>query len=285
MSHERTISGKAKVAGVMGWPVEHTKSPRLHGYWLRRYNIDGIYIPMAVEAGHLEQALRALPLLGFKGCNVTIPHKEQALKYVDVLDPVAQRAGAVNTIIVREKGELEGKNTDVFGFSENLKTAGFEYNKAFPSAVVLGAGGVARAMIVALQDMGYQDIRIVNRNKNKAEDMTKAIGGKTKLKIFSMGETEKALEGAGLLANATSLGMEGHDPLEINLSFLPREAWVTDAVYAPLETALIRQARQKHLRAVDGLGMLLHQARAGFKSWFGQEPEVTKELRAFVLEE
>jgi shikimate dehydrogenase len=207
------------------------------------------------------------------------------MKFVSKIDPVAKRAGALNTIIVREKGELEGLNTDVFGFTENMRSAGHQFNPSFPVATILCAGGVARAIIVGLQDMGYQEIRIVNRSKTRAEEMTKAIGGKTTFKIFGLDETEKALKNSGFLINATSLGMEGHQPLDINLSPLPREAWVTDAVYSPLETALIRQARQKNLRAVDGLGMLLHQARAGFKAWFGHEPEVTRELRAFVLEE
>lgn len=285
MTQKITITGKAKIAGVIGWPVEHTKSPRLHTYWLQKHGLDGAYIPMAVAQEKLEQALRALSVLGFRGCNVTIPHKEEAMKYVDKIDPIAKRVGALNTIIVRENGMLEGQNTDVFGFTENLKAAEFEFNPAFPVATVLGAGGVARAIIVGLQDIGFQEIRIVNRSKTKAEEMVKAIGGKTKFKIFGMEETETALKNAGLLINGTSLGMEGHQPLDINLSPLPREAWVTDAVYVPLETPLIRQARQKHLRAVDGLGMLWHQARAGFKAWFGQEPEVNKELRAFMLED
>ncbi len=285
MTERIRITGKAKIAGVMGWPVEHTKSPRLHTYWLQKYDIDGAYIPMPVPEGKLEQAIKALPVLGFRGCNVTIPHKEEAMKYVDTVDSVAKRAGALNTIIVQEDGKMEGLNTDVFGFMENLKVAGFEYDPSFPVATLLGAGGAARAIMVGLQDFGYKEIRIVNRNKTRAEEMAKSVGGKSKISILGMDETEKALKNTGLLINATSLGMDGHQPLDINLSHLPREAWVTDAVYVPLETALIRQARQKHLRAVDGLGMLLHQARAGFKAWFGQEPEVNRELRAVMLEE
>lgn len=278
------LSGKTRISGVMGWPVEHTKSPRLHAYWLQKNKIDGAYIPMAVPKGRIEQALRAMPVLGFCGCNVTIPHKEEAMKYVDELDPLAKRVGAVNTIVVKQNGRLEGKNTDVYGFTENLRVAGFQLDPALPVATVLGAGGAARAVVIGLQDMGFQEIRIVNRSAVRAEELARAIAGTASLKLFGEDEKNKAMEDSGLLINATSLGMTGREPLDINLSALPKRAWVTDAVYAPLETELLKQARQKNRRAVDGLGMLLYQAQEGFSAWYGVEPKVTKELRAFVLE-
>lgn len=279
------ITGKALVAGVMGWPVEHTKSPKLHGYWLKKYNIDGVYIPMPVSVENIEQALRSLPVLGFRGCNLTIPHKEEAMKYVDSVDSLAKRVGAINTVIVKDGGRLEASNTDVYGFSENLKAAGYMFDHSMPVATLLGAGGAARAAIVAMQDLGFHEIRVINRSIARAEDMVRSIGGKTVFKIMKMEEIDKALIGCSLLANTTSLGMVGHQPLDINIAPLPKEAWVTDVVYTPLETDLLRQARQRHMRAVDGLGMLLHQARAGFKAWFGQDPEVTKDLRDYMLGE
>ncbi len=277
-------TGKAGLAGVMGWPISHSKSPRLHGYWLKEHKIDGAYIPMPVPEGKIEQALRALPILGFKGCNITIPHKEEAMKCVEEIHPLARRVGAVNTIVVKEDGKLEGRNTDVFGFMENLKQAGFTVDPKNPIATVLGAGGAARAIVVGLQEFGFQEIRIVNRSPSRAEAMIKSIGGETKFQIVSFEERQKALKGASLLVNTTSLGMTGHDPLEIDLSALPQGAWVTDAVYAPLETGLLKQARQKGFFAVDGLGMLLHQAREGFSLWFGKDPEVTQKLRDYVLQ-
>lgn len=284
MKKETYLSGKAAVAGLMGWPVSHSQSPRLHGYWLRQHQLDGVYIPMPVKEGDLGKALKALPLLGFKGCNLTIPHKEEAMKYMDKIDPLAKRIGAINTVVVCENGKLEGRNTDSFGFNENLKDAGFCLPKEDSIATLLGAGGAARAIVVALQDEGFQKIRIVNRHVDRAKALARSVGGKTEFEFFSMEEKEKALERCDLLVNATSLGMTGRPALSLNLENLSQNAWVTDAVYAPLETDLLYQAKERGLRTVDGLGMLLHQAKAGFAAWFGKEPEVTQELRDFVLE-
>jgi len=274
------ISGKAIIAGVMGWPISHSRSPYIHEFWLQKYRIDGTYIPMPVDPTRLEQALKALPVLGFRGCNLTIPHKEAAKDIVDKTDALAQRVGAINTVVVDKNGHLIGSNTDVLGFSENLKSAGFSTGK---TATVLGAGGAARAIIVALEDMGFQEIRIVNRTKERAENYANGKGKKSPVKVYGWSETKKALEGADLLVNTTSLGMEGRPPLEIDLSPLPKTAWVTDIVYAPLMTNLLRQAQNKGHQTVDGLGMLLHQARPGFAAWFGADPEVTDDLRQFVL--
>jgi len=283
MSEQQQLTGKAMLAGVMGWPISHSKSPRLHGYWLRKYGIDGAYIPMAVRPEETEAALRALPVLGFRGTNLTIPHKEIAMKVVDHIDPLAQRVGAVNTILVREDRTLEGRNTDVYGFSENLKSFGYKLDPQNPVATVLGAGGAARAIVVALQDMGFQDIRIVNRNRERAESMTDSLSRENRFQVMGWDETARALSGSHLLVNSTSLGMTGQPELTIDLSAMMETAWVTDAVYAPLETGLLKQAKARGLAVVDGIGMLLHQAKPGFAAWFGHEPEVTRELRDLVL--
>ncbi len=277
------LSGKAKSAGVMGWPIGHSKSPRLHGYWLERYEIDGAYIPLAVNPDKLEVALRSLSVLGFCGVNLTIPHKELAMDIVDHLDPLARRVGAANTIVVRDDGSLEGRNTDVYGFSQNILTGDFMPAKEGFSATVLGAGGAARAVVAALQEMGVQDIRIVNRNQERAKALCETLTGCNSFSVFAWDDTQKAVAGADLLVNATSLGMQGQPPLDIDLTPLSQKAFVTDIVYAPLETSLLAAARARGLQVVDGLGMLLYQAAPAFAAWFGQTPEVTSALRAHVL--
>ncbi len=282
MSQDFMPGGRARVSGVMGWPVGHSLSPRLHGYWLRQYAIDGVYVPLAVPPDRLEQALRALPSLGFRGVNLTVPHKQAALSFVDRTDSTARRVGAINTILVGENGQLEGLNTDVYGFAENLRAVGLD-PKTLPSktAAVLGAGGAARAVVAALQDMGFAEVRIVNRSRERAERLIETLGGK--LRFVEKTRTNEALENASLLVNATSLGMTGEPPLSIDLAALPKEAWVADAVYTPLMTGLLRQASARGNRIVDGLGMLLHQARPAFAAWFGVEPEVTEALRRHVM--
>jgi shikimate dehydrogenase len=270
------LSAKAKVAGVMGWPVGHSKSPRLHGFWLDKYGIDGAYVPLPVKPDDFESALRALPRMGFRGANVTVPHKEAALAAVDRLDAAATRIGAVNTVGVGEDGLLEGRNTDGFGFIENLR-AGAALNRG--AAVVVGAGGAARAVCVALMDEGFA-VRLVNRTRERAEEVARALGG---IEVADWAERAGCLDGASLLVNTTSLGMTGQPPLDLALDALPRTALVTDIVYAPLVTDLLARAAARGNPTVDGLGMLLHQARPGFEAWFGKAPEVTPELRAFVL--
>lgn len=283
-------SGKAKVAGVMGWPVGHSRSPRLHGWWLQRYGIDGAYVPLAVPPDRLAEAIRALPALGFRGCNVTVPHKEAALAAVDVLDPTALRAGAVNTILVRPDGLLEGRNTDGFGFLANLRERAPGWTPDRP-AVVIGAGGAARAVVAALLDAGVPEIRLVNRSRERAErlaaDLSDGAAGRaagSRTVVVDWAHRNGVLDGAGLLANATTLGMAGQPPLDLDIAGLPAAAVVTDIVYTPLETPLLEAAARRGNPAVDGIGMLLHQARPGFAAWFGVEPEVTPELRRFVLD-
>ena len=273
-------SGHARLAGVFGWPVAHSRSPRLHGYWLDHYRIDGAYVPLAVPPEYLAEALRALPLLGFAGANVTLPHKERALGLVDEADAPARRIGAVNTVTVDDGGRLHGRNTDGFGFIENVR-AGAPAWAPEGTAVVLGAGGTARAVAVALSDAGVREIRLVNRTEERAKAVADAVGNA--VRVVPWAERARALAHAGLLVNTTTLGMTGQPPLDLDLAALPATAVVTDAVYDPVETPLLAAAKARGLTTVDGLGMLLHQARPGFEAWFGIAPEVTPELRAFVL--
>lgn len=276
------LTGKARIAGVMGWPVGHSRSPRLHGFWLRQHGIDGAYVPLAVPPDRVEQAIRALPALGLRGCNVTVPHKEAALRAVDRLDPVAKRIGAVNTILVQEDGTLEGRNTDGFGFVENLREGAPGWRADAGPAVVLGAGGAARAILVALLEEGAPEIRLTNRTAARAEELAAEIGGP--IRIVPWERRADALSGAALLVNTTTQGMTGQPALEIELSDLPATALVTDIVYTPLVTPLLAAAQARGNPVVDGIGMLLHQARPGFAAWFGLDPQVTPELRRFVLE-
>lgn len=275
-----SLSGKALLAGVIGWPVGHSRSPRLHGFWLEQYGIDGAYLPLPVKPEDFAEVFRALPRMGFRGVNVTVPHKEAALALADHVEPLARRIGAVNTLIVRADGSMEGRNTDAFGFIENLRQGSPGFSAGRGPAVVLGAGGAARAVIAALQDDGCPEIRLLNRTMARAEEVAADLGGS--VRVVAWEKRAEALAEAGLLINTTTLGMNGQPPLEIALDDLPGDALVSDIVYAPLETDLLARARARGNRAVDGLGMLLHQARPGFAAWFGVMPEVTGELRAFV---
>ena len=277
-----TLSGKAKLAGVMGWPIGHSLSPRLHGYWLRQYAVDGAYVPLAVRREDFAETVRMLPRRGFAGANVTVPHKEAALAAVDEAAGEARRIGAVNTIVVRADGSLMGWNSDGFGFMENLKAGVPEWNPGLGPAVVLGAGGAARAVCASLVDGGVPELRLVNRTASRAEALAADIGGP--IEVVSWAERESALDGARLLTNTTTLGMAGNPPLDLALERLPPEAAVNDIVYAPLRTPLLVAAAARGNPTVDGLGMLLHQARPGFAAWFGVEPEVTDEMRSFVLQ-
>jgi shikimate dehydrogenase len=275
------ITGAAKIAGVMGWPISHSLSPRLHGFWLDHYNIDGAYLPLAVMPEHFENAVRALPKLGFKGANVTVPHKEAAFAAMDTVSVTAKRLGAVNTIVIGADGQLHGDNTDGYGFMENLRTGQPDLDLQGQKAVVLGAGGAARAIVAALCDAGLSEVKLVNRTFARAEALARDIGGA----IVPCAETEisDALDGAALLVNTTSLGMVGHEPLNIDLAPLPTNALVTDIVYNPLDTPLLLQAQNNGHQTINGIGMLLHQARPGFAAWFDVEPEVTADLRDHVL--
>lgn len=274
------LTGKARVAGVLGWPVAHSRSPRLHGFWLEKHAIDGVYIPMAVRPEDFPEVLRVIPKLGFRGCNLTLPHKEMALALVDRIEPAARRIGAVNTVVVAEDGKLEGRNTDVSGFIDNLKASVPGLNFRRGPAVVLGAGGGARAVVAGLIDEGCPAIHVVNRDLARARKLVTDLGVGS---AHEWAALPGLLKETDLLVNSTSLGMSGAPPLSIDLSPMPAGGVVADLVYAPLETPLLAQARARGLAPVDGLGMLLYQGVAGFEAWFGVRPAVTEELRAWVL--
>jgi shikimate dehydrogenase len=276
-----SISGAAKPAGIMGWPVAHSRSPVLHGYWLQQYGIDGAYVPMAVKPENLRRALQALPLLGFAGCNLTIPHKEEALHAVDSYEPSAKRAGGVNTVVIDARGQIIGSSTDGYGFMTALSTSADGFDPSQAPAVVLGAGGAARAIVAALLDNGAREVRLVNRTPERAAKLAKELGGEVRGVLWD--KRAEALNGAGLLVNATSLGMQGQPALDLPLDTLPTEAVVNDIVYVPLETPLLAAARARGNRCVDGLGMLLHQAAPGFEAWFGVKPEIDDGLRQAIL--
>jgi shikimate dehydrogenase len=271
----KLLSGHARLAGVFGHPVTHSRSPRLHGFWLQRYGIDGAYIPLGVAPGGFAAAVRALVDLGFRGANVTIPHKLAAFEICDAVAPFARRAGAVNTLIFRD-GQIEGSNTDGFGFLESIREAAPGWRADAGPAVLLGAGGAARAIAAALLDAGAPRVTLVNRTAAKAEALARDLGGPIHV------ADRPPLEDAALLVNTTSLGMQGQPGLEVDLAPLPASAVVADIVYVPLETRLLAAARARGLIAVDGLGMLLHQARPGFEAWFGVAPQVDQALRDVV---
>ena len=269
-------------AGVMGWPVGHSLSPRLHGYWLQELGIDGTYEALPVDSENFPCELKSLAEKGFRGVNVTVPHKEAALAAVDEADGQARRIGAVNTVVVQDDGTLSGSNTDGFGFSENLRSGHEGWSAAAGPAVMIGAGGAARAIAAALVDGGAPELRLINRTPSKAHAVARDIGGP--IEVIPWEERDQVLGGAALLVNATTLGMGGGQPLALDLTALPADALVTDIVYTPLATPLLEDAAARGNPAVDGLGMLLHQARPGFAAWFGVEPRVTDALRTHVRE-
>jgi shikimate dehydrogenase len=281
---DMAFSGAAGLAGVMGWPVAHSLSPRLHMHWFERYGIDGVYVPLPVAPEHVALAFEALPRLGFKGWNVTIPHKEAAFRLVHRHDPAALRMGAVNTVLVQEDGSLLGRNTDGLGFLANLRQQAPSWQPEAGPAVLIGTGGAARAVAVALLEAGVPGLRLTNRTTSKAQALASSLRelGAGPLEVVSWEDREKALEGANLCVNTTSLGMKGHPPLDLSLALLPPSSPVADLVYVPLLTPLLLAARQSGHPAIDGLGMLLHQAVPGFSHWGGVVPEVDDELRALL---
>jgi shikimate dehydrogenase len=276
MSH----GSKFHIAGVMGWPVMHSRSPKLHNFWLQQYGLPGTYLPLEIRQDQLEQALRALPALNFAGCNLTIPHKEAALGLIDAIDPAARRIGAVNTIVVGPDGELEGRNTDAYGFISSVCDAHPNWHASDGPIAVLGAGGGARAVLTALIEAGAQEIWLANRNIQRAEALAQEFG--PPIGVCDWSKRHEALDQAAMLVNTTSLGMLGQPPLDIVLQALPFTAIVCDIVYVPLETPLLAAARRRGNPSVDGLGMLLHQARPAFEAWFGILPEVSPALRTIM---
>jgi shikimate dehydrogenase len=275
------ITGKARLAGVMGWPVAHSLSPLLHGYWFEWAGVEGAYVPLAVRAEDAGLAFRALPRLGFRGWNVTIPHKEAAFGLVDARDEAAERMGAVNTVLVREDGSLLGRNTDGLGFVASLRAAVPGW-RGQGTALLLGTGGGARAVATALLDAGVERLRLVNRTRERAEALAAGLGPRAE--VAGWAEREEALAGVDLLVNATSLGMRSQPALALRLDALPAGAVVADLVYVPLLTGLLQAAAARGHRVVDGLGMLLHQAVPGFAHWGGVEPVVDETVRSLLLE-
>ena len=269
------------IAGVMGWPVAHSRSPLIHNHWIRQYNLSGAYGAFPVNPSKLEAAIRGLQALGLAGCNITIPHKVNAMAYVDWVHPLAQRMGAINTVVVQADGALHGFNNDGFGFIQSLLEAQPTWQANTGPIVVIGAGGAARAIIVSLLDEGATNIRVVNRTHSKAEELAQEFGAFVTSVHWE--NREDALTGASLLINTTSQGMHGEPALDISLNHLPTDALVSDAVYIPMETPLLKQARARGNTTVNGLGMLIHQARPAFQAWFGVMPEVSSQLYAEVI--
>jgi shikimate dehydrogenase len=274
-------SPRYTLAGVMGWPVQHSRSPLLHNHWIAEHGLLGNYVLLPIQPERLEPALRALPALGFAGCNLTIPHKVTALGIVDSLEPLAQRIGAANTIVVGADCQLYGRNTDAFGFINSLRDAQPHWRADAGPACVIGAGGAARAVLAGLLDEGATEIRLCNRSDAKARDMAQEFGPQVKAVPWS--ERHDALAGAALLVNTTNQGMHGQDALDLRLDALPTQALVSDIVYVPLETPLLIAARTRGNATVNGLGMLIHQARPAFEAWFGVLPKVSAPLLTKVL--
>ena len=268
------------LAGVMGWPVAHSRSPLIHNYWLQRHGLSGSYVQLAVQPQRLATALPGLAALGFKGCNITIPHKVEALKLVQVLDANAARVGAVNTVVVQSDGQLKGMNTDGFGFIQSLLDTEPAWRADTGPIAVLGAGGAARAVLLALCDQGAKEIRLLNRSADTAQALAAEFGLPIVARPWA--QRHEALADCALLVNTTSLGMHSSPALDLNLNLLPTSALVLDIIYVPLQTPLLAAAKARGNLTVNGLGMLLNQARPAFEAWFGVLPDITPELRALV---
>jgi shikimate dehydrogenase len=275
-------------AAIVGWPVDQSRSPALHGYWLKQHGITGHYGRLPVEPKR--EALEALVAFlrktpNARGCNLTLPHKIDIMPLLDRIDPAAKRIGAVNTVIKHADGSLEGRNSDGLGFLAHLQLSVPKWKPDAGPVVVLGAGGAARPIVCTLMDAGVRELRLINRTRERAEALAKAFtpSDGRKIVVGNWDERANALEGASLLVNSAAVGMTGKPALELDLSKLPKSAVVDDIVYVPLETDLLARARARGNACVDGLGMLLHQGRMGFKAWFGADPQVSEEQRKQVL--
>jgi shikimate dehydrogenase len=282
--HERIAamahSEKFLLAGVMGWPMMHSRSPMFHNYWLKQHGLAGTYVPLAVRPEHLAGALRGLHPLGFAGVNITIPHKQEAMKIVDEVTALAKAIGAISCVIVRSDGSLAGTNNDCYGFMHAVRQEQPSWRADAGPAVVIGAGGGSRAVCYGLAQEGAREIRLVNRTFERAQEIARGFGGP--IRALPWADRHDALEGAAMAVNTTSQGMVGNAPLDLKLDKLPSSALAADIVYIPLETPFLEQARKRGNRTINGLGMLLNQGRPAWKAWFGIEPEVTAELRAAV---
>ena len=271
---------KFVLAGVMGWPVAHTRSPAIHNHWIAQYGLKGAYVQLPVQPQNLEAAICGLPALGFAGCNITVPHKVNAMQLMDTLHPAARRVAAINTVVVQADGSLLGMNNDGYGYIQSLRDAQPGWRGDAGPALVVGAGGAARAIVVALLDEGVPEVRLCNRTQEKAQALKDAFGDR--VTVVPWADRNSAMAGVRLLVNTTTQGMHGQPALDVALDDLPAEALVSDAIYIPLETPLLAAARQRGHQTVNGLGMLLNQARPAFQAWFGVQPELTPGLIAAV---
>ena len=272
---------KIPLVAVLGSPVAHSKSPLLHGFWLKQFGIQGHYVPIDVMAADLEQVLQTLPKMGFVGANVTLPHKEKILSIADQISDRAALIGAANTLVFQPDGKLYADNTDGYGFIENIRQHAPDWQAKDGPALVLGAGGAARAIVSALLEAGAPEVRISNRTRARADQIKSDFGGRVGVVDWVKAGAE--IEYAHTLVNTTSLGMTGKSALTVSLDKLNPETLVTDIVYSPLDTKLLKAARSKGCRVVDGLGMLIHQAVPGFQRWFGQKPVVDQAIRDILL--
>ncbi len=269
------------LAGVIGHPVAHSRSPALHGHWLRQLGIKGHYIPIDVAPSDLAETLRTLPKLGFVGCNITIPHKEAALDLADIVTDRAALIGAANTLIFRKDGKIHADNTDGIGFLNNLRQEAPAWQSGAGPAAIFGAGGAARAVVSALLDAGAPEVRVANRTRARADTLRRDFGARVVVVDWTQGGN--MLEDVATVVNTTALGMVGKAEFRIPLDLVNPQALVTDIVYTPLDTPFLQAARQAGCTTVDGLGMLLHQAVPGFERWFGTRPVVDAATRAAVL--
>lgn len=272
---------KYRLAGVIGSPIAHSKSPAIHGSWLARYGIKGHYVPLEIAQKDFAEALRLLPRMGFAGVNVTIPHKLTALSLADHVTDRAALIGAANTLTFRDDGSIFADNTDGYGFMENIRSKYPDWTPSDGPAVIFGAGGAARAALAALIDAGVPEIRIANRTRARAEALRTEFGGR--VTVAEWVQAGNLLDGATTVVNCSALGMTGKPELKVPLDALEKGALVTDMVYAPLQTRLLAAAEDRGCRTVDGLGMLLHQAVPGFERWFGVRPVVDEETRNIAL--
>ena len=265
------------LVGVMGWPVMHSRSPLMHNYWMDQQGLAGSYVPLAIKPGELAPALKALHPLGFAGCNLTIPHKLEAMTIVDEVDEVAKKIGAISCVVVRKDGSLFGTNNDWLGFLGNLKQQTPGWRADGGPIAVIGAGGGGRAVCYGLLRDGAGEIRLVNRTREKAEAIAEQFGGP--IQAFPWEERHHVLDGVAMAVNVTSQGMDGQPPLDLRLDHLPKSAVAADIIYTPLETPFLAAARARGNPTVNGLGMLIHQGPAAWKLWFDIVPTVTEELR------
>jgi shikimate dehydrogenase len=276
-----------KLAGIIGWPVAHSRSPVIHNHWIKQHGLNGAYVLLPVNPANpddLKAALKGLSVMGFAGCNLTLPHKVMALPMVDRLDATAKRMGAINTIVVEADGSLSGYNNDGFGYIQSLIDAKPDWRADAGPVLVMGAGGAARAVVVSLAEKGAKDIRICNRTESHARDLVAAFRGDfvknlgTAIRVVPWAKRNETLADVALLVNTTSQGMGSNPALDVNLERLPLTALVSDVVYIPMETPLLKAAKARGNATAGGLGMLLNQARPAFHKWFGVLPEITPEL-------